>query len=281
MISFPNAKINLGLNILRRREDGYHDIETLMYPIGLTDALEIVTPKSDERDVPYRLFADGRTICGDVEDNLVVKAMKVMFDDAGKDIPNVDIHLLKNIPMGAGMGGGSADAAFMLKMLNDKFELGYDTKGLERLALKVGADCPFFIVNEPALASGIGDKLERVDLDLSGWHLLVVLPDVVVSTKEAYSWVVPKQPEVSLREVVNMPVSEWRGVMKNDFEDALFDKYPDLCAIKEEMYELGAVYASMSGSGSALYGLFEEAPDIGGRFEDCYVWQCVVGEEDK
>lgn len=281
MISFPNAKINLGLNILRRREDGYHDIETVMYPIGLTDALEVVTPKGDERNDTYRFFAHGKAICGDVEDNLVVRAMKVMFEDAGRDIPKIDIHLMKNIPMGAGLGGGSADAAFMLKLLNEKFELGYDSIGLERLAAKLGADCPFFVENRPALASGIGERLERVDLDLSGWHLLVVLPDVVVSTAEAYSWVVPKEPEVRLREIVNMPVSEWRDVMKNDFEDALFDKYPDLYAIKEEMYEIGATYASMSGSGSALYGLFEKAPEIGGRFVDCYVWHSVVGEEDK
>lgn len=291
MICFPNAKINLGLQIVSRREDGYHNIETVFYPIGLREALEIVpthpevTPAttglaSDTRDIgsdekpsqptPYRFFQTGDVIQGNEADNLVIKALKLI--SANKTLSPIDIHLLKKIPSGAGLGGGSSDAAFMLRMLNDYFRLRYSDTALMHLAARLGADCPFFIHNRPAFASGIGDILEPITLDLSSWFLLLVKPDIVVNTKEAYAMITPRQPELSLKEIVTKPVTEWRGVMKNDFEPPVFEKYPQICRIKQQLYDLGAVYASMSGSGSSLFGFFHSEPDLKGMFKDHFVW---------
>lgn len=267
MICFPNAKINLGLNVVSRREDGYHNLETIFYPIALKDALEIVPSKNNE---PYRFFQTGMQMQGNAEDNLVIKAWKLISDE--KDIPPIDIHLLKKIPFGAGLGGGSSDAAFMLKLLNDTFSLGYTVLELEQKAAKVGADCAFFIKNNPAFATGIGNQLQEIELNLSEYVFVVVKPDIFVSTKDAYAMISPQQPQVSLIEMVKQPVSEWKNWMKNDFEIPVFAKHPEIAAIKQQLYNLGAVYACMSGSGSSVFGLFKEMPAVANTFKDHFVW---------
>lgn len=253
MLTFPNAKINLGLNITEKRPDGYHNLETVFYPIPLEDALEI-TPlnASDEK---FRLHQTGLPIEGEAEKNLVVKAYKLL--DAAFGLPPIDIHLFKRIPSGAGLGGGSADAAFMLKALNDKFELNLSEECLEEYAARLGADCAFFIRNRPTYAEGIGNLFSPVTLSLKGYQIWLVKPDIFVSTREAFSRIKPHHPHMPLKEVVSMPIEEWEKYMVNDFEESVFPQFPVIGAIKEEMYRQGAVYASMSGSGSSVYGLFK------------------------
>ena len=286
MICFPNAKINLGLNIVSKRADGYHNLETVFYPIGLKDALEIVPSmvtehsrsKSDEK---YRFFQSGIPIQGNATDNLVIKALNLISEE--KDIPSIDIHLLKKIPFGAGLGGGSADAAFMLRLLNDTFQLEYTDERLMQLAAKIGADCPFFIKNRPAFATGIGDELEDIDVNLNDYSLVLVKPPVAVPTKEAYAMITPHQPDISLKEIVKLPVSEWKSAMKNDFEVSVFKKYPEIDGIKNRLYELGAIYAAMSGSGAAVFGIFRGGEsmcspksvclsEMEKYFTGCFVW---------
>ena len=269
MICFPNAKINLGLNIVSQRNDGFHNLETIFYPINLKDGLEITNSNSNEQ---YQLFQTGIKIDGDPSSNIVIKALELVRNHSKVNIPNIDIHLLKKIPTGAGLGGGSSDAAFMLKLLNENYQIGLSNNELVELALQIGADCPFFLYNKPAFASGIGNQLEPIDLDLSGMYLLVVKPDVFISTKEAYSMITPKTPTLSLKDIVNRPLNEWKELMKNDFEDPIFKKYPQICKIKQQLYDLGATYASMSGSGSSLYGIFNVKPDIQNLFNNHYTW---------
>lgn len=273
MICFPNAKINLGLDIVSKRPDGYHNLETVFYPIGLKDALEIVPSDAERQSVPtegYRFFQTGIEIQGNADDNLVVKALKLL--SAEKEIPKIDIHLLKKIPFGAGLGGGSADAAFMLRLLNETFSLGYSDAQLENRAAKLGADCAFFIKNKPAFATGIGNELETIELDLSHYFFVLVKPDIFVPTKDAYEMVSPQTPQTSLREIIQLPVSEWKGRMKNDFEPSVFKKFPEICNIKQKLYDQGAIYASMSGSGSSVYAFFEEKTEVNKKFADCFVW---------
>ena len=269
MICFPNAKINLGLNIVSRRNDGFHNLETIFYPINLKDGLEIINSESQEQ---YQFFQTGIKIDGDPSTNIVIKALELIKNHSKINIPNIDIHLLKKIPTGAGLGGGSSDAAFMLKLLNEAYNLDIPSNELIELALQIGADCPFFLYNKPAFASGIGNQLEPIDLDLSGMYLLIVKPDVFISTKEAYSMVSPKSPTLSLKEIVTRPLYEWKELMKNDFEDPIFKKYPQICKIKQQLYELGATYASMSGSGSSLYGIFNKKPHFQKLFNNHYTW---------
>ena len=266
MICFPNAKINLGLNIVSKRGDGYHNIETILYPIGLKDALEILPSKES---APYRLFSRGIDVGGDSENNLVIKALNLIR--AEKDIPNIDIHLLKTIPSGAGLGGGSSDGAFMLNLLNETFSLSYINNELHQFAVKLGADCAFFLKNKPAFASGIGDELENIELSLEQYYMIVVKPNISVSTKEAYNNIVPKQPEISLKEIVKLPILEWRKYMHNDFETSIFKRYPAIAKIKEALYYNGALYASMSGSGTSVYGFFDKKPTL--NFPDYFVWK--------
>lgn len=267
MISFPNAKINLGLNIVSKRSDGYHNIETIFYPIGLKDALEII-PSESGKD--YRLFLSGIRIDGEEDENLIIKALKLIARE--KPIPCIDIHLLKKIPFGAGLGGGSSDAAFMLKLLNETFSLNYSDEELEEKAAQIGADCAFFIRNKPAFASEIGNVLESVAINLSAYQLVLVKPDCRISTKEAYAMVNPHKAEVSLKEIILKPVSEWKKFMKNDFEESVFTQFPKIRTIKQQLYEHGAVYASMSGSGSSVYGLFHHIPELGDAFKNHFVW---------
>lgn len=249
MITFPNAKINLGLDVVEKRPDGYHNLETVFYPIPLHDILEIT--RSEE----FSFTMHNAKFDGSDNDNLVVKAYNLLAEEY--DMPKVKISLYKNIPTGAGMGGGSADAAFALKMLNEIAKLGLSDEKLEEHAARLGADCAFFIKNKPAYATGIGNILTPVDCDLTGYHMVVVKPDIHISTKEAYSLVNPEYPENALSDIIKKPVEEWKGVMKNDFENSVFAKYPSIREIKEKLYESGAVYASMSGSGSAFFGIFK------------------------
>lgn len=253
MITYPNAKINLGLNITEKRPDGYHNLETIFYPINLQDALEV--KHLEHSDAPYQIHLSGNAIEGDPESNLVVKAYKLLAEN--HNIPPIDIHLFKHIPTGAGLGGGSADCAFMIRLLNEKFDLGLKMDEMERYAARLGADCAFFIRNTPVFAKGIGDIFEPVEFSLSGYYIVLVKPDIFVSTRDAFALIRPHQPKVSLKEIITQPVETWKECMVNDFEDSVFQKYPEIAAIKDKMYDLGAVYASMSGSGSSVYGIFK------------------------
>jgi len=266
MLLFPNAKINLGLNVVERRTDGYHNIETVFYPIGLSDVLEV---NPSETCTDYSFSSSGISLPGDPEDNLIVKAYHLLRFEY--QIPPVDILLCKQIPLGAGLGGGSSDAAFMLKSLNELFELKITKKKLEGLAAKLGADCPVFIRNKAVFASGIGNVFKPVKLSLKGYYLLLVKPDIHVSTPEAYSLVDPQKPALSLLELIQKPISEWRGEIKNDFEKSVFTNHPEIEVIKNKLYDMGALYASMSGSGSSVYGIFDIMPEKTEAFDDCFV----------
>lgn len=254
MITFPNAKINLGLNIVEKRPDGYHNLETIFYPINLQDALEVTRRENNDKE--YTLHISGSPLEGEPEDNLVVKAYKLLKKDYPGLLP-VDIHMYKHIPAGAGLGGGSSDAACMIKLLNDKFSLGLSTERMEEYAVKLGADCAFFIRNKPVFATGIGNLFEPVELSLKGYHIILIKPDIFVSTRDAFAEIKPVRPAVSLKEIVKQPMETWKNSMKNDFEDSVFKKFPEIAAIKDELYDLGAVYAAMSGSGSSVYGIFK------------------------
>ncbi|MBQ8721748.1 MAG: 4-(cytidine 5'-diphospho)-2-C-methyl-D-erythritol kinase [Paludibacteraceae bacterium] len=251
MITFPNAKINIGLNITEKRSDGYHNLETIFYPIDLCDSLEFV--QNDET----QFNCTGLKIEGEPENNLILKAYKQLKEEF--NLPNIDIHLHKAIPMGAGLGGGSADAAFMLKMLNDEFKLSLSSQELEQKAAKLGADCAFFIKNKPTLAKGIGNIFEPTTINLSGYHIVLIKPEVHVSTAEAYGGCKPQRWTTPLEEAIKRPISEWKNCIFNDFEKTVFIAHPELAEIKDMLYNEGAVYAAMSGSGSTIYGLFENA----------------------
>lgn len=251
MILFPPCKINLGLSILARRADGYHDIETLMYPVAaLCDALELIP--SDEPGV--RFSTSGLPVEGAPEQNLCLRAYEAFR--ARHPIGGVRMHLHKVIPMGAGLGGGSSDAASVVRALNDLFEKGLPPGELESIAAEVGSDTAFFVNSRPAFAQGRGERLEPFDIDLRGYRLLIVKPPFGVSTAEAYAGVTPAAAEISLAGLLRQPVAAWAGTLTNDFEPSVFGRYPGLARLKEELYAAGALYASLSGSGSALFGLF-------------------------
>ena len=253
MITFPNAKINLGLNIVEKRPDGYHNLETIFYPIPLQDALEITPWEGGERK--YKLAQSGIQIAGDDEHNLVVKAYKLL--DSLYNLPPIEINLLKHIPSGAGLGGGSADAAFMLCMLNQHFQLNIPNDQLEVYAAQLGADCAFFVENKPTFAEGIGNIFSPIELSLKGYKLLLVKPDIFVSTRDAFAQIKPKRPTISLKEVAKMPIEAWKTYMVNDFEESVFPQFPAIADIKAKLYDMGAIYASMSGSGSSVFALFK------------------------
>ncbi len=254
MITFPNAKINLGLNVTAKRADGYHNLETMFYPIPLTDVLEVKESNSTT------IHIGGQLIDGDPEDNLIVKAVRLMQEF--HHIPQLEIFLQKNIPMGAGLGGGSADAAFMLSMINDFFKLELNFKELEDYAARLGADCAFFIQNRPSLAYGIGNELCHYQLSLLHKWIYLVVPNIHVSTAEAYAHVKPKPWAVPLVDIMQMPIKDWKDILFNDFEESVFKQHHELKAIKHTLYKEGAIYASMSGSGSSIYGIFEEEPKL-------------------
>lgn len=275
MYNEPCCKINLGLNIVGKRDDGYHDIETVFYPIPLTDALEI--KHMDEEfpsDVNCDLKITGNAVDCDEADNLVVKAYKLLAADY--DLPRIHAHLYKRIPSQAGLGGGSSDAAFMIRLLDERFRLNLGIAVMERYAARLGADCAFFVTAAPAFATGIGDQLEPADDErgnLEGYYIAIVKPDVAVSTRDAYKNVKVEKPEISCREIVRRPIDTWRDALRNDFEDNVFKIYPLLGDIKERLYQLGAVYAQMSGSGSALFGIFRDLPtELDQQFPYCFTF---------
>ena len=275
MIYFPCAKINLGLNIVSKRPDGYHNIETVFYPINLTDALEIkLMGDQFPSDTACDLQVTANAVHCNESDNLVVKAYEVIARDFS--IPRVHAHLFKRIPSQAGLGGGSSDAAFMIRLLDERFRLNIGNAEMERYAARLGADCAFFITADPSFATGIGNILEPADgveEQLRGRYIAIVKPDVQISTKEAYANIRPAAPAKCCREIVCQPIETWRNELTNDFEKPVFQMCPALKAIKDKLYTLGAVYAQMSGSGSALYGIFNERPEhLEPHFSDCLTY---------
>lgn len=253
MLKFANAKINLGLHICRKRTDGYHDLETIFYPVKIYDVVEILP--ADQLEIYIHnadLPADHQNLC--------VKAYKLLAQDY--QIPPVAIHLLKNTPIGAGLGGGSSDASATLQLLNSYFNLQLDNNTLKTYAGKLGADCPFFIDNKPMYAEGTGTELSEIELDLSKYQIVLIKPDIHISTAEAYSRVTPKIPEINLREAIKLPIQDWKYHIHNDFEISLFERYPLIGDIKAKLYELGAKYAAMSGSGSSVFGIFEDTTGL-------------------
>lgn len=249
---FPCAKINLGLYVTERRPDGYHNIETVFYPIPLTDTLTISEDDDDQ------LLVTGIPVAGKAIDNLVVRAVEQLREDY--HIPPLFVTLEKNIPSGAGLGGGSSDAASIMRLLNKYFCLDMSDEEMERRVSRLGADCAFFIKKKPTFAKGIGNEFSPIEVDLSGWYIALVKPDEFVSTREAYSMITPSQPQFPLYEAIARPVEEWKNVLYNDFEASVFPKHPIIAEIKQRLYQLGATYACMSGSGSCVFGLFKEDP---------------------
>jgi len=252
MITFPNAKINLGLHITEKRSDGFHNLETVFFPVGWNDALEFA-----EADV-FGFTSSGILISGDPEANLVVKAYRLLQKDF--ELPILKIHLHKQIPFGAGLGGGSSDAAFMLKMLNETYHLKISEEKLLNYAAVLGSDCPFFIRNKPVYATGRGEIMQPLEVRLNGMFILLVKPPVEVSTVKAYQLIKPQLPEVSLAKLLQLPIVNWKENVVNQFEPPVFRQYPEIEAVRNQLYEMGAIYASMSGSGSCVFGLFSKLP---------------------
>ncbi len=271
MTIFPNAKINIGLNIISKRDDGYHNIESVLYPVPLRDALEFVVLK--ERRQGDEIKITGQKLECRKEDNLVIKAVKLLRDEY--DIPPLKIHLHKIIPDGSGLGGGSSDAAFMLKYLNRYFKLGISNDSLKSYALELGSDCVFFIDNKPAIAGGRGEKLKDVNLNLSDKYLLIVHPRIRTGTAEAYSRAVPSPWDVPLRSLIKEPLSEWHKLIRNDFQKPVSGKHAVIGEIIEKIYNDGAVYCSMSGSGSSVYGIFNHKPVLS-NYSPFWVWQGIM-----
>ncbi len=266
MVSFPNAKINLGLAIIEKRSDGFHTIESCFYPVQWVDALEIMPSKE------LSFSASGIEIPGTSDSNLCLKVYQTVKKDF--DLPPVSFHLLKNIPIGAGLGGGSSDAAFTIKSLNELFDLRLSTAQMEDYLRPLGSDCAFFVNNKPVMAHEKGDQFSALNLSLKDYFVAIVYPALHISTKEAYSGIKPQKPAVSIEDSLKLPIEDWNYTLKNDFEDALFPTYPILKDIKEVLYSKGAIYASLTGSGSAIYGIFEKKIDLKNTFPSTFkLWE--------
>ena len=255
MIVFPNCKINLGLNILNKRSDGYHNLETIFYPIPLTDSLEIIENRQTVKSPTFPFTTSGIPISGKPSSNLCVKAYRLLKQDF-PDMPGVKIHLHKIIPSGAGLGGGSADAAFSLKVMNELFKLQLTNEQLIHYAAKLGSDCPFFIINKPCFASGRGEILEEIQLDLSLFKFIIVNPRIHIDTGRAFLNMTPSKPEKSVKEIIAGPLESWKDELINDFEKIIFQQHHEIMEIKDSLYRNGAIYVSMSGSGSTVVGIF-------------------------
>lgn len=277
MISFPIAKINLGLNVVEKRPDGYHNLQTIFYPIPIKDALEVhVMDEAFPSDYDCDLKVTNITIEGDEQRNLVVRAYQLLKQDF-PTLPRIHSHLWKGIPTQAGMGGGSSDCAYMMLLLNQQFQLGLTDEQLIEYAAQLGADCAFFILSRPCYAEGIGEKLQPIDLSLSGYYIAVVRPDIPVPTKEAFSRIRPHYPAQNCRETVMQPVETWRDTLINDFEKSVFALHPEIGNIKQQLYDMGATYAAMSGSGSALFGLFKKQPDsLSQEFPNMFTFSSIL-----
>ncbi|MDF2451240.1 MAG: 4-diphosphocytidyl-2C-methyl-D-erythritol kinase [Bacteroidota bacterium] len=256
MICFPNAKINLGLHVTEKREDGFHNIETVFYPVGWNDALEVVEAKESKHD--FNLHLSGLPVSGNVSDNLLYKAYRLI--QKTKTLPSLEVYLHKVLPMGAGLGGGSADAAFFINLLNEQFDLKFTETERLNMARQLGSDCAFFIKNKPVLATQKGDVFTDLELDLRHLYIAIIYPNVHSNTKEAYSLVNPQKPLRSLSDIIKQPIPTWKTELVNDFEKSIFSLYPIVEKTKQDLYDNGAIYASMSGSGSAVFGLFEQEP---------------------
>jgi 4-diphosphocytidyl-2-C-methyl-D-erythritol kinase len=274
MIQFPNCKINLGLHITGKRADGYHSLETVFYPLPWCDLLEL-TPVQGGTSPGAEFKSTGIRIYGGKDSNLCVRAYDLLA--AQHALGPVKMHLHKILPIGAGLGGGSSDAAFVLKGLNALFKLGLSVTQLEAYAAQLGSDCPFFIRNQPVYATGRGEILEDIKLKLDELFFVVVKPRIHISTAEAYAGVQAKLPETPLKELIRKPIEKWKDTVKNDFEATILEKYPTIRKIKKRLYDEGAVYASMSGSGSAVYGLFKSKVDLHMHFRSSTVWQGFGG----
>lgn len=268
MLVFPKAKINIGLRITGKRTDGYHNIETIFYPVSLCDALEVVlNEKGSDKDI---LTLSGYTLPGNLEDNLILRAIRELRERF--QIPFLKIQLYKNIPAGAGLGGGSSDAACMLRTINRIFNLPLSSDELKVIAAGLGSDCPFFIDSQPAFASGKGEVLTPVRSVLSGFYGALFNPGILINTKDAYEDCQPAVPDTSLTELINKPVSDWKKEIVNDFEKTIFKKHSRVKMIKQALYDSGAVYSSMSGSGSTVYGIYAEKPVIPGRLKKYVIY---------
>jgi 4-diphosphocytidyl-2-C-methyl-D-erythritol kinase len=257
MIVFPNCKINLGLQVLNKRADNFHTIETVFYPIDLKDGLEIISSSG----AAVEFSATGLPVDGNEEDNICIKAYHLLKNNFPQ-LPGIKMQLHKTIPMGAGLGGGSADGAFALQLLNQNFNLGLSTEQLIDYALQLGSDCPFFIINKPCYATGRGELLQEAKIDLSMYKIILINPGIHVNTGWAFSQLTPAAPAKSIKEIIKQPVATWAAELKNDFENPVFEKYSVIKSIKDELYRQGAVYAAMSGSGSTVYGIIEEEISI-------------------
>ena len=269
MISFPNAKINIGLNIIEKRDDGYHNIQSVFYPVRVCDAIEVIENTEDTNERISFTFS-GIEIPGNANDNLCWYAYHLIADDYS--LPKIKVHLHKHIPIGAGLGGGSADAAFFIHLLNDKFQLGISWGEMHHYARQLGSDCSFFISNKPAFAEVTGSQYESMKLNLSNYFIALVYPHIHINTAKAYSEVIPKMPVRSLEnDLLTLPLEQWKECIHNDFEDSLFAQFPELEKIKEQLYSQGAVYAAMSGSGSTVYGIFKNKTDLKNSFKNYFV----------
>lgn len=269
MVVFPNAKINIGLQITEKRADGFHNIASCFYPVGWADVLEVIPAET------FAFSSSGIFIPGDPAANLCVKAYYLLKKDF--NLPTVAMHLLKIVPIGAGMGGGSSDAAFALKLLNSTFDLQLSTSELENYARKLGSDCAFFVENKPQFCHEKGDQFEDIALSLKGKWIVLIYPNLHISTAEAYAGVQPKKADIDLREILKQPLTHWKSVVKNDFEEGLFLKYPLLATLKSQLYEIDALYASMTGSGSTIYGIFENDLIIPNNLSSYMVWKGELG----
>ena len=268
MISFPHCKVNLGLHVTERRNDGFHNLETIFYPVKWTDILELTEGGKDA----FNLNISGLPVNGELQTNLLYKAWAIV--NAEYPLPAISVHLHKILPMGAGLGGGSSDAAFMLKMLNEHFKLAISTSKLTEMAAKLGSDCAFFIEETPKIATGRGEILSPISVDLSPYTIVIVMPPTTVGTAEAYSWITPKQPTASLKSIIEKPIHEWKNNLINDFEEPVMQHRPIIRTIKNQLYERGAIYASMSGSGAAVFGIFEKDHKPEFDFENCIIkWE--------
>jgi len=269
VIVFPNCKINLGLHILRKRTDGYHDLETVFYPIPLRDSLEIIEAPPHLRSATLPFSSSGLKIEGGHSSNLCVKAYRLLKKDFHQ-LPHIQMHLHKVIPSGAGLGGGSADAAFTLELLNKMFHLNISKEKMLSYANELGSDCPFFIINKPCYAIGRGEKLEEIRLDLSAYKIVIVNPGIHVDTGNAFMKIKPSASNKNLKEIIAQPVDKWKYSLQNDFETVIFNEHPEIVEIKDELYSCGAIYASMSGSGSTVFGIFEKDKELNYSFGEDY-----------